>query len=70
MNIYNEDIKLIYKIPCLFSTPPPPPPIAICDVFITRLIMLETAMKNNFQFFCDMWLKAIIVHKITFCIVL
>jgi hypothetical protein len=64
MNIYNEDIKLIYKIPCLFSTPPSPPPI--CDVFITRFIMLEAAMKNNFQFFCDMWLKAIIVHKITF----
>jgi len=58
INIYNEDINT------------PPKKIAIYDVYITRLIMLEAAIKNNFQFFCDMWLKAIIVHKIPFCIVL
>jgi hypothetical protein len=61
---YNADIKLISILPCLFGTPPPP--IAICDVVITRLIMLEAAIKNNFQF-C---LKAIVVHKIPFSIVL
>ena len=65
MNLYNADIKLISIFPCLFGTPPPPPPpIAICDVVITRLIMLEAAIKNNFQF-C---LKAIVVHKIPFSI--
>jgi hypothetical protein len=69
MNLYNADIKLISIFPCLFGTPPPPPPPsqkAICDVVITRLIMLEAAIKNNFQF-C---LKAIVVHKIPFSIVL